>query len=493
VEPTLLATAEVTISSNEAFSARIFACRVRENSRARAAPLGASGVAANLTGLLPFTYPETSHMRTLARFALSIGIAAAFLAGCGGSQPLISAPGTIPQAPAIAARATSTNYKVVYSFGGSSDGSGPHASLIDVGGTLYGTTAGGGSYPGCGLYRDCGTVFRITTSGSEKVLYSFGGTPDGGVPLASLVDAGSTLYGTTQFGGSYISCDYFYTVGCGTVFSITPSGQEKVLHSFGKGSDGFYPSASLIEVKGVLYGTTKFGYLVYGHYECNNSQGCGIVFSITRSGREKVLHRFGSGSDGVQPGAGLIDVKGTLYGTTTQGGGAYCTPNGGCGTVFTITPSGVEKVLHSFNETDGAGPQASLVELKGKLYGTTTGGGEYHDGTVFSITPAGKEKVLHSFGGGADGATPVASLIKVKGALYGTTENGGAYACGTVSCGTVFRITTSGTLTVLHTFGDSSSDGRFPYAGLTDLGGTLYGTTKNGGTYGHGTVFALTP
>jgi uncharacterized repeat protein (TIGR03803 family) len=429
------------------------------------------------------------------RYGLLSCVAAALLAGCGGSQPPIGASGTMPQASALVARAASTNYKVVYSFGGSPDGGGPRASLIDVGGVLYGTTAGGAPYSGktanlCGvLYRYCGTVFSMTRSGSEKVLHDFGGSPDGGAPLAGLIDVGGTLYGTTQFGGRHIACDLFYTVGCGTVFSITPSGKEKVLHSFGRSyTDGFYPRASLIEVKGALYGTTQFGYLGDG---CDNRQGCGIVFRITRSGREKVLHRFGSGSDGVQPAAGLIDVKGTLYGTT-EFGGANCGANGGCGTVFTITPSGVEKVLHSFSGTDGANPQASLIELKGKLYGTTIDGGEYHDGTIFSITPSGKEKVLYSFGGGADGATPVASLIKVKSALYGTTENGGAYFCGSVTCGTVFRITTSGTLTVLHSFG-GGTDGKFPVASLINVNGTLYGTTEDGGTSGSGTVFALTP
>jgi uncharacterized repeat protein (TIGR03803 family) len=427
---------------------------------------------------------------TVNRYALIVSLAAALLAGCGGSQMPISTPGAVPQTPALAARAGSTNYKVVYSFGGSPDGADPRASLIDVGGVLYGTTAGGAPYSGktanlCGvLYRYCGTVFSMTRSGSEKVLHDFGGSPDGGAPLAGLIDVGGTLYGTTRFGGSYIACDYFYTVGCGTVFSIAPGGKEKVLHSFGNSyTDGYYPRAPLIEVKGALYGTTEFGYVTDG---CDNSQGCGIVFRVTRSGREKVLHNFGSGSDGVQPAAGLIDVKGALYGTTGLGGA------NGQGTVFTITPSGVEKVLHSFSGTDGANPQASLIELKSKLYGTTIDGGEYHHGTVFSITRGGKEKVLHSFGGGSDGATPVASLIKVKGALYGTTEYGGAYFCGSATCGTVFRITTSGTLTVLHSFG-GGTDGQFPVASLIDVNGTLYGTTEHGGTTGYGTVFALTP
>ena len=144
-----------------------------------------------------------------------------------------------------------------------------------------------------------------------------------------------------------------------------------------------------------------------------------------------MLHSFADGADGAHPSAGLIDVKGTLYGTTGAGG-AYSCGSKGCGTVFSITPGGTEDVLHSFgNLADGTLPQASLVELNGKLYGTTTSGGAYDQGTVFRITPGGKEKVLYSFEG-ANGAQPLAGLIDVSGTLYGTTSAGGAYGDGTV-------------------------------------------------------------
>ncbi|MGA7246860.1 MAG: choice-of-anchor tandem repeat GloVer-containing protein, partial [Candidatus Cybelea sp.] len=155
---------------------------------------------------------------------------------------------------------------------------------------------------------------------------------------------------------------------------------------------------------------------------------------ITPSGRKKVLYDFGAkhfGSDGSSPDAGLIDVGGTLYGTTFDGG------THADGTVFSITLSGTEKVLHSFSfstvfrDSDGVEPSAPLIKVKGTLYGTTVQGGAYGGGTVFSITTAGKEKVLHSFGNG-DGTAPYAGLINVNGTLYGTTQDGGAYNSGTI-------------------------------------------------------------
>jgi uncharacterized repeat protein (TIGR03803 family) len=334
-----------------------------------------------------------------------------------------------------------------------------------VGGTLYGTTLSGGSV-------GSGTVFSITTGGAEKVLHSFGkAKTDGKDPYAGLIDVGGRLYSTTQYGG---------TTGNGTIFSITPLGAERVRWSFEYGSDGAQPFAGLLDVGGLLYGTTSVGGAYNG----------GTVFSATTGGTEKVLHSFDtSGSDGFYPLAGLINVGGTLYGTTNNGG-----PYGSYGTVFSITTGGKEKVLHSFGSgSDGAEPEAGLIDVRGTLYGTTYFGGTYSGGTVFSLTTGGKEKVLHSFGNGSDGANPTAGLIHVGGVLYGTTAGGGAYSCGaSARCGTVFSITTGGTERVLHSFG-KGHDGMNPFAGLIDVGGTLYGTTAAGGAHNNGTVFTLTP
>jgi uncharacterized repeat protein (TIGR03803 family) len=258
-------------------------------------------------------------------------------------------------------------------------------------------------------------VFSITPSGHETVLHAFAGSPDGEEPLARLLNVNGTLYGTTSLGGAYNSVHHFG----GTVFSITPGGKEKVLYSFGNGTDGAYPYAGLTDVKGRLYGTTYYG----------GAHNWGTVFSITPGGKEKVLYSFGAhGNDGEWPTTGLVDVSGTLYGTTFVGG-AY----NGDGTVFSITPSGTETVLHSFsnNGSDGWYPDAALLNVNGTLYGTTYFGGAHGLGTVFSITLSGHETVLHSFNG-RDGSFPASGLVDVNGTLYGTTATGGAHNDGTV-------------------------------------------------------------
>jgi len=330
--------------------------------------------------------------------------------------------------------------KVLYSFGSQSlDGQDPVAGLVfGKKGNLYGTTEGGGFY-------DAGTVFEIATTGkeagTEKVLYNFGShLGEGSYPHAGLIfDKEGNLYGTTWQGGAY---------GVGTVFEITSAGTEEVLYSFGSQSgDGAYPLAGLVfDKKGHLYGTTENG----GAY------GYGTVYKLTPAQTETVLYSFGSQSDdGSYPNAGLVfDKKGNLYGTTWQGG-AY-----GQGTVFEITSAGTEEVLHSFGgqSGDGADPSwAGLVfDKKGNLYGVTGDGGAYDEGTVFEVTPAGIETVLYSFGSQAgDGAGPAAGLIIDKeGNLYGTTSSNSGSGCyyDGFPCGTVFKVTSAGEESVLYSF-----------------------------------------
>jgi uncharacterized repeat protein (TIGR03803 family) len=246
-----------------------------------------------------------------------------------------------------------------------------------VRGTFYGTTEVGGLYG-----RSGGTVFAVTTGGKERVLHSFGSGTDGQWPEAGLIDVGGTLYGTTIYGGAH---------GLGTVFSITTTGgTEKVLHSFGSDADGAYPFfAELVNVRGTLYGTTSTG----------GAHGHGTVFSITTGGIEHVVYSFvGGPRDGATPFSGLVNVGGKLYGTTYSGGTTYsCGGTNvyyGCGTVFSITSGGKEKVLHSFGGGgDGVVPYAGLVNVRGVLYGTTTGGGSgcggFGCGTVYAFQTAG--------------------------------------------------------------------------------------------------------
>ena len=185
----------------------------------------------------------------------------------------------------------------------------------------------------------------------------------------------------------------------------------------------------------------------------------------------------------------MIEIEGTFYGTTTRGG-TYDTVSGGAGTVFGMTRDGKERVLHSFGSGhDGSLPSSSLSWIEANLYGTTYEGGAYGrnggSGTAFSVNST-TEQVLYNFAKHS-GRHPSGRLIGVNGTLYGTTERGGKY-----DGGTVFSLSTSGVEQVLHSFG-SGSDGKLPYAGVVDVGGTLYGTTKEGGAYNEGTVFALSP
>jgi uncharacterized repeat protein (TIGR03803 family) len=360
-------------------------------------------------------------------------------------------------------------------------------------GYLYGTTESGGAY-------GYGTVFKVTPGGTLATLHSFNIT-DGAYPDGTLVQAtNGDLYGTTFEGGNTgDNCPLLGPGGgCGTVFKITPGGTLTMLHSFDV-TDGAYPIAGLVQdTDGNFYGTTG-----HGGASGNCVGGCGTVFKMTPNGTLTTLHSF-AGADGAHPSAGLVQAtNGDFYGTTRNGGAKVCTvgkQNHTCGTVFKITPSGTLTTLHNFDHTDGARPYAGLVQAaNGDLYGTTYYGGANGNcrgfcGTVFKITLGGTLTTLHSFDN-TDGAWPEGGLVQgTDGNLYGTTSYGANGQCG-VGCGTVFKITPSGTLTTLHSF--DVTDGAYPLAGLVQAtDGNFYGTTDTGGTSnvcesGCGTVFSL--
>jgi uncharacterized repeat protein (TIGR03803 family) len=391
------------------------------------------------------------------RHALSSCVAAALLAGCDGSQPSIGAPGAMPEsAHAVVHRiGSAASYRLLYSFSGGSDGNLPIANLINVNNTLYGTTYNGGAYGRYNCGNGCGTVFSITPSGAERVLHSFGADADGANPQGGLIDVNGTLYGVTGGGGAYDR---------GTVYTISTAGAEKVLYSFGNGSDGQYPYGAPINWHGTLYGTTQYG----------GMDGDGTVFSLSTGGTEKVLHSFVGVRHGQQPVAPLTNANGALYGTTLAGDG---------GIVFRTTVSGKFKLLRRFR--DHSVLEGGLLNVNRTLYGTTTFGGDGY-GSVFSITASGTYRPLYNFqGAGGDGAFPSASLIDVRGTLYGTTYIGGTY-----DCGTIFSFTPDGTEEMLYSF-TCGSNGYYPRASLTNVHGTLYGTTEYGGANGAGTVFSF--
>ncbi len=397
-------------------------------------------------------------------FALGLGV----LVGCsqhGTSSPLPAAPQSLavgssrwPDTSFDRRPRAGVGFKSLYSFAGAPDGANPLAVLVAVNGTLYSTTYEGGK---SGL----GTVFKVSASGTERVLHSFTGVaPNGANPSAGLVAVNGALYGTTSLGGKS---------GDGTVFKVSTSGKQHVLYSFAGAPDGANPYAALVAVNGTLYGTT---------YEGGKS-GNGSVFTVSTSGTERVLYSFKGAQDGANPAAGLTLVNGTLYGTTYRGG------TSGNGTVFKVSVSGTEHVIYSFKGApDGANPYAGLAALNGTLYGTTYEGGKSGNGSVFKVSTSGTERALYSFKGASDGANPYAGLIALNGTLYGATFYGG-----NSGNGTIFKVSTTGTERVLYRFTGVAPDGANPYASLVSVNGTLYGTTHQGGKSGNGIVFKLTP
>lgn len=380
----------------------------------------------------------------------------------------------------VFAVSTSGEERVLYRFkntlGDRGDGANPYAGLMAYNGALYGTTL-----LGVVLNRDFyGSAFEVTTSGGEHVLHMFGRGADGVFPYGGLTALNGMLYGTTSQGG---------VNNAGTVFELNPkTGKERILHNFKSGSDGTNPTGTLIALHGSLYGTTSGG---QGGADGPSGPGCGTVFEVSPSGKERILYSFKCELNGAFPHAGVIALNGKLYGTTTQGG----TSGSGFGTIFEVTKAGVERVLYRFQGgSDGANPYAGLTAVRGTLYGTTRFGGGtscgYYGaigcGTIFEVGASGVERVIYRFQGGTDGGNPYAGLTDVHGTLYGTTSFGGGTSCryyyGT-GCGTIFEVGTSGAERVLYRF-QGGSDGANPYAGLTALDGTLYGTTYFGGAGG---------
>ncbi len=387
------------------------------------------------------------------------------------------------------------------------EGTFPATLVAGPSSTLYGVTLQGGANGG-------GTICSLSASGQASVVAGFGHALESN-PQGIIQDAAGNFYGTTQYGGS---------AGKGTIFKVTPAGVETLLHTFGSDpsatNDGASPQAGLILASdGNFYGTTEYG----------GSKGQGTIFQMTPAGVVTTVHSFGDGTvnnDGANPVAALVEVNGVMYGTTL--GGGISTANSATlgasvavgsqstfgGTVFSFTAAidstpGTVQILYCFGSSanDGIMPRAGLTynaNTPGVLYGTTSAGGppingySVGQGTLFKITtttPA-TMTVLHNFGDGSvsnDGANPASPLVAFYTAaqgltLFGTTQNGGS-----AGFGTVFSLSAANVLTILHNFGDGTvpNDGQTPLAGLTlDASGNLYGTTIGGGA-GSGTAFAI--
>jgi len=359
-------------------------------------------------------------------------------------------------------------YVELYSFTGGADGGFPNQNLVrDAAGNLYGVTGAGGA-------SNQGTVFKLDPAGSETVLHSFSGL-DGAAPIGTLVrDASGNLYGTTYQGG---------VSNQGTIFKVDTNGTETVLYSFTNAADGSNPSDGLVmDAASNLYGIVE---------TCGVPQfpGCGGVYKLDTNGNFTMLHYFSPGTvdDGAQPSGTLVlDKAGNLYGTTSTGGPANV------GTIFKIDTSAKETVVYAFSgKPDGAYPFAGLVQDEaGNFYGTTFAGGSSGDGTVFKLDATGAETVLYSFLGGTKGDGPEAGVARdTDGNFYGTTMFGG-YSPSPChgGCGVVFKLSPTGSETVLHTY----SSIRGPDVGvILDGSKNLYGTDWYVGSFGNGVVFEI--
>jgi uncharacterized repeat protein (TIGR03803 family) len=359
---------------------------------------------------------------------------------------------------------------VLYFFGGF-DGGYPSSSLVQgADGSLYGTTEYGGTYGD-------GTVFRMTTNGTLATLLCFDGSnanPYGGLALG----ADGNLYGTTEYGG---------TNNDGTVFRMTPDGTLSTLASFKYDVTGGNPSAVLTQgADGSFYGTTAYG----------GANDDGTVFRMTPDGILTTLVSFNN-ANGASPYDGLtLGADGSFYGTTFLGG------TNDAGTAFRMTTNGTLTTLLSFSFFNGYPYGTLALGTDGNFYGTTEYGGTNYDGSVFRMTTNGTLAILASFNYDVTGAYPSTALVQgADGNFYGTTASGGpfgtTYYDGTYGGGTIFSVTTNGTLTTLVSF--ESTNGLSPEAALVQgADGFFYGTTYYGGTgfngiynSGDGVVFRL--
>jgi len=371
--------------------------------------------------------------------------------------------------------ANAANPKTIYSFTGGSNGWAPN-SLIEANSTFYGTTDFGGT-------AGFGTVFQVNPkTHAQSVIYSFqglSGGPDGTNPSTAPISLNSLLYGATSAGG---------TGSAGTLYQVNPAtGAESVLYSFQAGSDGAAPS-SLLLYNGIFYGTTSSGGT---GCSTNGTGGCGTLFSFDpTSNTETVLYRFTGGTDGFLP-RGLVNLGGTLYGVTVFGGGTTCFSGVGCGTLFQFDPTtNAVKTLYAFQgtPTDAYGPSGALVLANGVLYGIAGGGkacflGTYC-GVIYSFNPASSaESVFYTFPGGSNGAAP-SSLLSWNGMLYGSTKLGGSTDCNQKQgCGTLFQLNpTTAAETTLYVYKLKKAPKVDSYGpSLAIAGSTLYGFTNGTG------------
>jgi uncharacterized repeat protein (TIGR03803 family) len=349
-------------------------------------------------------------------------------------------------------------YRLLHSFLGGTDGASPYAGVIlDTKGNLYGTTFAGGA-------TNAGVVYKIDTTGTETILYTFTGGADGLNPYAGVVmDEGGNLYGTTYSGGPS---------NAGVVYKLDSSGVETVLYAFTGGTDGLNPYAGVVlDPQGNLYGTTTGGEPVYG----------GVIYKVSQSGQETVIYSTKLGA--LQAGV-ILDAVGNLYGSSSS--------------IFKISPSGQYTQLAQLNENADGGPVTSdlAMDASGNLYGTTTlttiGQELSPYGAIFEVSPGSLAvNVLYRFTGIKKGTSGPGDtmqnpgvVLDAAGNLYGATPDTGLG-------GIVYELSAAGSFTVLHGFAPAPG-GSFPRGPvLRDARGNIYGAAGSGGPVNQGVLYEL--
>lgn len=318
-----------------------------------------------------------------------------------------------------------------------------------------------------------GVGFQPAQAFTVTTVHTFLGGSDANQPVAGLASGPQRLWGVSCAGG---------TPNFGTVFKLKTSNLSlySQAYAFGPASppDGACPAADLTRaLTGRLYGTTVLG----------GSSGAGSIFYLGQSTPYTQVYSFAGGTDGANPYGQLTWLTPLFFGTTMFGGLSH-------GTVFKLSGN-VETPIYKFlggSSNDGEEPATGLTFAGGYLFGTTWKGGIGGNGIVYKIlaTSPYTYAKIHDFGLAPDGDQPSSKLYLLSGALYGTVKNGGPAGLG---CGTLFKITPSGTFTTIYNFQCGPTDGQSPSGDLAYVGSRFYGTTEAGGANGFGTVFEIDP
>jgi uncharacterized repeat protein (TIGR03803 family) len=376
----------------------------------------------------------------------------------------------------MSSAAQAQTFTVLHKFTGGSDGANPNGLILTPSGDLI----GGAGYDNC----PCGLIFKLSPSGSETVLHRFVEPTGAQAEIPSgfvLNSATNMLYGETTYGGKSANCDP--SVGCGMVFSLNLSTlRESPVHYFTNSPDGSEPVGSLLlNSAGDLFGVTLGG----------GTNSTGTVFEISPTNAEKVVYSFGNAPDGNNPGSNVMS-GGKVYGVTISGGDGACN-NGdpGCGTVFEVTLTGTETILHNFTGgSDGRYPYLLVKGPAGSMYGLSRNV-DNTVATVFKVSATGQFSILYN----GSFASKITTIIAgPSGSLYGTANGGVNNSSCNIGCGQIFQLKPNGSgggiVTILHKF--NGSDGWQPND-LVLKTGVLYGSTAFGGPAQAGVVYKLAP